>query len=137
TDLYITIPACSSVHLDAGIYYYDPYHHALLKVRAGDWSDTIVRCCGLEFESTPEFIIGLGSNFGRTAYYYEDFAYRLVTQEIGLLESNVVLAGKCNGFSPYVCHFFQDDAINEIYEVTGIEESMMSILLFFTNNVPD
>lgn len=38
TDLYITIPACSSVHLDAGIYYYDPYHHALLKVRAGDWS---------------------------------------------------------------------------------------------------
>ncbi len=136
TDLYITIPPDSILQQGTGIYYYDPYQHALVRVRNGDWSEAILESCNLECESQPLFITGLSSNFGRTAFYYEDFAYRLVTQELGLVESNTILAGKSKNLKAHVCHYFQDPVVNEIFNLTGTEESMMSIVPFFEERVP-
>ncbi|GGA66196.1 nitroreductase family protein [Ornithinibacillus halotolerans] len=129
TDVYIAVPKGYSCSLEAGIYYYNPLYHELNLVRSGNWIDTILNACGYELEDSKELIVCTATNFGRTAFYYADFAYRLTSQEVGLAEENIVLSAKNHGFDVHIFHQFIDEEVNGIFGISGAEESAMGIIL--------
>ncbi len=78
TEVHLIIPEIDSI--PAGVYHYDPYHHALeLRVTTpeGMWSDFLVHF------QTGGFIIGLSSIFWRESWKYGERAYRYCNLDTG------------------------------------------------------
>ncbi|WP_181454521.1 SagB family peptide dehydrogenase [Paenibacillus dendritiformis] len=127
-DIYVVIPEHSFSQFPPGIYYYHPLQHCLVQVRSGDYQDKIVRQLIEQPVKKPDFIIGCASNFARTAYKYADFAYRLCTQEAGMMQGHVLqLAGEYGLEGMFHYHFY-DESIHRLFGVSGVDESIMSLV---------
>ncbi|NGP58284.1 SagB family peptide dehydrogenase [Paenibacillus thiaminolyticus] len=127
-DIYIVIPEHSFSQFPPGIYYYNPLQHCLIQVRSGDYQDEIVRQLIEQPVTKPDFIIGCASNFARTAYKYADFAYRLCTQEAGMMQGHVLqLAGEY-GLEGRFHYHFCDESVHQLFGVSGVDESIMSLV---------
>lgn len=129
-DIYIVIPEHSFSQFPPGIYYYNPLQHCLIQVRSGDYQDEIVRQLIEQPVTKPDFIIGCASNFARTAYKYADFAYRLCTQEAGMMQGHVLqLAGEYGLEGRFHYHFVMNLFINCSESAASMKVSCPWLLL--------
>ncbi|MBF9133695.1 SagB family peptide dehydrogenase, partial [Plantactinospora sp. S1510] len=69
----------------AGLYHYDPVHHALVRVRADDHRAALVGTLAAPPTAVPDVVLVLTAVFTRTMARYGDFGYRLQCQETGIL----------------------------------------------------
>jgi len=114
-----------SRHLLPGVYHYAPAHHALERLAVGDLTDR-VRCATQHHPaalSTDQFL-AVSVRLWRNAFKYQNFAYQVVTQDVGaLLGSWQALAG---GLPALL--WFADEAMNGLLGLRTRDESVMAVV---------
>jgi nitroreductase len=73
-------------------------------------------------------VVVLSGLFAKTAYIYRDYAYRLCTQEAGLLTGNLDLVARSMGLRAQVHHQFVDEPVHKLLGLDRDEEPALVIL---------
>lgn len=122
TELYLWLPAAPE--RPAGIYQYDVLHHQLIAIRSGDYRAFLEACLNVPLNDALAVVL-ISSVFGRTAAQYASFAYRLCTQEAGIVAGNLLLVAQSLGLDAPVCSAFLDAPLNRLIGASVPDESVM------------
>ena len=135
TELYLWLP--QTAHIPAGIYHYDALHHGLALIRPGHAAHIIGAAVDTDLRGCLA-ILFFSSLFWKTAYKYTNFAYRLCTQEAGMVAGNTLLVAGALGLQGRVHYQFLDHVLNRLPGFEPGEESMLAIMpLYPGNEAPD
>jgi nitroreductase len=99
----------------------------LVLLRDGDHRRLLTRATGTE-QDLPEAVFVLAGLFAKTAYIYRDYAYRLCTQEAGLLIGNIDLVSRTMGLRASVHHQFLDEPVNKLLGLDRDEEPALVVV---------
>ncbi|WP_316774211.1 nitroreductase family protein [Streptomyces sasae] len=110
-----------------GVHHYDAPHHALVQLRDEDHRRLLARAAGAA-GALPEAVFVLSGLFSKTAYIYRDYAYRLCTQEAGLLTGNIDLVARSMGLRAHVHHQFVDEPVHKLLGLDHDEEPALVVL---------
>ena len=109
-DVYIAVRDVEG--LEAGIYYYDPHRHALLRTGGADAVQRLAgHVAGGQRVRAAPFSLVLGATFDRTVAKYRSRAYRYVTLDAGHLAAHVALTGAALGTRCELEPLFEDEAV--------------------------
>ena len=114
--------------LAAGLYHYDPAHHALNLLRKGDLTEVLVDGLAQPPESQPGYALVLSSAFWKNAHKYQEFSYRLEALDVGCLLAQVQLVAERYGLKPALHFRYLDHAMNRLLGVNSTEESVYAII---------
>ncbi|MGW3041122.1 SagB family peptide dehydrogenase [Kitasatospora sp. NPDC001159] len=117
------------VCLADGAYHYDAPHHALVRLREGDHRGLLTRATGTG-GPVPQAVFVLSGLFSKAAHIYRDYAYRLCTQEAGLVAGNLDLVARAMGLRAHVHHQFLDEPVDKLLGLDGDEEPALLVLPF-------
>jgi SagB-type dehydrogenase family enzyme len=115
--------------LTAGLYNYQPKTHTLLQF----WSDrvwtTLQEACFWHpvLESTQIAIVTTAI-FYRSAWRYQDRAYRRIFLDTGHLLGNLELACAMNQYRPHLIGGFADEAVNQLLYLNSEQEGSMTVI---------
>jgi SagB-type dehydrogenase family enzyme len=124
-ELYVWIPQTGQ--LPAGLYAYDAHHHRLALLRSGDVRGIIGAALATALEDCQGILL-ISALFWKTAWTYLNFAYRLCTQEVGLVVGNALLVAATLGLQAQVHLQFLDHPLNRLLGLEPEEESLMAVL---------
>jgi SagB-type dehydrogenase family enzyme len=134
TELYVCIPGPGG--LPCGVHHYDQLHHALVTLREDAHEEILAAAVGADLDRAAMVVV-LTSHFWKTAFRYRHYAYRLCTQEAGMVAGNVLLVAAALGLGGHVHHQFLDAALDRLLGVApGEERSMAVIPLFPAGSTP-
>ncbi|MEG3437217.1 SagB/ThcOx family dehydrogenase [Pannus brasiliensis CCIBt3594] len=128
--------------LPPGLYNYQPQSHSLLLFWENDVWNQLQEAC---FWQTPlentRLALVTTAIFYRSAWRYEDRAYRRIFLDTGHLLGNIELAAAINDYRPHLLGGFLDRAMNELLYLDGEKESVMTVipladLLDFRQHLP-
>lgn len=128
TQLRCWIPPTAG--LPGGCYSYDPAHHALVPVRAGEVLDELGTSVGADLTGAACVLV-LTSVFARTAARYGSYAYRLCTQEAGMVAGNALLVAGVLGWQGHVHHHFRAAVLDRLLGIPWPDESVMSLVALY------
>ncbi len=125
--------------LPAGLYNYQVKDHTLIHFWASDiWQGIQVACFMHPALVVSDLAIITTAVFQRSAWRYQDRAYRRIFLDTGHLLGNIELAGAMNGFKPYFIGGFVDRAVNELlYLNTELEGAIAVIPCIDLDSHPD
>ena len=115
--------------LPAGLYNYQVKDHTLIHFWANDvWQNIQVACFMHPALRVAEITLITTAVFNRSAWRYQDRAYRRIFLDTGHLLGNIELAGSMNGFRPYFIGGFVDRDINELLYLNPEQEAAVSVI---------
>lgn len=115
--------------LPAGLYHYQPQTHTLLRFWDNHcWSDLQEACFRHPALEKTQLAIVTTAIFYRSAWRYEDRAYRRVFLDTGHLLGNINLAAAMQGFRAHLIGGFGDRQMNELLYLDGETEAVTSVL---------
>jgi SagB-type dehydrogenase family enzyme len=115
--------------LPDGIYHYDPAHHRLVLLRAGNFDSYIASALGDRCDISSCFGTAFVSTmFWKNFFKYNNFSYRLQGLDAGVLMGQLLAAAKRFGFASGVYFQYLDSAINYLLGLCEQEESVYSII---------
>ena len=101
--------------LPAGLYNYQVKDHTLVHFWASDvWQSLQIACFMHPALMVADLSLITTGVFQRSAWRYQDRAYRRICLDTGHLLGNIELAGAMNGFRAYFIGGFIDRTINEL-----------------------
>src|SRR5581483_4986861 len=130
-ELYLCLPR--TPWLAAGLYNYDPLHHRLTCVRQGNVLAHLAQCLGADLDGSLGVLL-ISALFGKMAALYKDFAYRLCTQEAGLLAGNALLVAAAMGLEGQIHYQFLDHAVNRLCGFDQPEEGALAAVSLYPWN---
>ncbi len=125
----IYLIARGTSRLPAGLYNYQVRSHSLLRF----WDDhpwqALQSACFWHpaLESTQMALV-VSAVFQRSAWRYQDRAYRRVFLDSGHLLGNLEVAGTLCDYRPHLIGGFADEALNQLLYLDGQEESAIALL---------
>ncbi len=125
TELYLALPDASG--RPAGLYYFDPMHHALVALRPGDYRTQLGTAAGADLDGSAAVVV-LSTQLWKTAFRYRDYAYRLCCQEAGMVAGSVLSTANAVGLDGHVHFQFVDEAVNRLLGLVQPEEHAVTIL---------
>ena len=115
--------------LPAGLYNYQVKDHTLIHFWANDvWQNVQVACFMHPALMAAELTVITTAVFNRSAWRYQDRAYRRIFLDTGHLLANIELAGSMNGFRPYFVGGFVDRDINELLYLNAEQEGAIVVI---------
>lgn len=107
--------------LGSGVYHYDPVHHVLELVRAGDHRSALGHS-----DADADGVLVLSAVFWRSMFKYGDFGYRLLCQETGVLLAQAAAAGarQSIGTRAHLC--FRDADLEQVLGLDGRREAALA-----------
>ena len=125
--------------LPAGLYNYQVKDHTLIHFWASDvWQNIQLAAFMHPALAIADLTLITTAVFQRSAWRYQDRAYRRIFLDTGHLLGNIELAGSMNGFRPYFIGGFIDQAINELlYLNTELEGTIAIIPCIDLDKYPD
>ncbi|WNF24765.1 SagB family peptide dehydrogenase [Mesobacillus jeotgali] len=115
--------------LPEGLYHYDPAHHRLVLLRAGNFDSYISTSLGDRCEISSCFGTAfISTMFWKNFFKYNNFSYRLQGLDAGVLMGQLLAAAKRFGFATGVYFQYLDSAINHLLGLSEEEESVYSII---------
>ncbi|MFI6498959.1 SagB family peptide dehydrogenase [Nonomuraea typhae] len=114
----------------AGVYHYDQAHHALVRVRAGDFRELLSASLAADVEDAS-CLVFLTSLFWKNAFRYRHYSYRLCVQEAGLVAGNVLLVAGALGLIGHVHYQFLDEPVNRLLGLGPEGESTLSVVALY------
>src|SRR5579859_4260651 len=134
TELYLWLP--QTEHIPAGVYHYDNLHHSLALIREGEYRDLIAQAVDTDLNNCLGVLL-ISAHFWKTAFKYINFAYRLCTQEAGIVTSNALIVAATLGYVGRVHYQFLDQPLNRLLGFVPDEESLMAVVPLYTGNIQD
>jgi SagB-type dehydrogenase family enzyme len=115
--------------LPAGLYNYQARHHSLMHFWESDvWTNLQSACFWHPILENTQMALVVTTVFQRSAWRYQDRAYRRVCLDTGHLFGNLELAGAMVDFRPHLIGGFADDAINQLLYLDAEQEGTMAVL---------
>jgi SagB-type dehydrogenase family enzyme len=115
--------------LPAGLYNYQVKDHTLIHFWASDiWQNLQIAAFMHPALMVADLTLITSAVFYRSAWRYQDRAYRRILLDTGHLLGNIELAGSMNGFRPYFVGGFSDRAINEMLYLNPEEEGAVTVI---------
>ncbi len=115
--------------LPAGLYNYQVKDHTIIHFWDSNvWSQFEAACFDNPLLAEVELAIVTTAVFYRSAWRYEDRAYRRVFLDTGHLLANLDLAASINGFRAYLIGGFQDEALNKILYLDSQTEAAIAVV---------
>jgi SagB-type dehydrogenase family enzyme len=115
--------------LPPGLYNYQCRTHALMHFWESDVWQKLQEACFWHpsLESTQLTIIITGV-FYRSAWRYEDRAYRRILLDTGHLLGNIELAGAITDYRPHLIGGFVDEAVNQMLYIDPDKEGAIAVI---------
>ncbi len=115
--------------LPAGLYNYQPQSHSLIHFWESDVWQTLQAACFWHpaLEST-QMAIATTAIFYRSAWRYQDRAYRRIFLDTGHLLGNIELAGSLVNYRPHLIGGFIDEAVNQILYLDPEQEGAIAVI---------
>ncbi|WP_310426013.1 SagB/ThcOx family dehydrogenase [Chamaesiphon sp. VAR_48_metabat_135_sub] len=115
--------------LPAGLYNYQVKDHTLIHFWANDvWQNLQVACFMHPALMVADITLITTAVFYRSAWRYQDRAYRRIFLDTGHLLGNIELAGSMNGFRPYLIGGFIDRSIDELLYLDPEQEGAVTVI---------
>ncbi len=116
-------------HLPAGLYNYQARQHSLMHYWENEVWDALRDACFWHpaLDGTQLALV-VTTVFERSAWRYQDRAYRRVLLDSGHLLGNLELAGSINDFRPHLITGFSDSAISNLLYLDDQQEAAVAIL---------
>jgi SagB-type dehydrogenase family enzyme len=115
--------------LGAGLYSYQPQNHSLVHFWENDvWSNLQAACFAHRALETTSLALVTTAIFYRSAWRYEDRAYRRIFLDTGHLLGNITLASAMNDYRPYLIGGFQDRAMTELLYLDSQQEGVITVI---------
>jgi len=115
--------------LPPGLYNYQPQSHALMQFWDSNvWSDLQAACFEHPILQQTQLAIVLTAVFYRSAWRYEDRAYRRIFLDTGHILGNIELAGAINRYRPHLIGGFRDEAVNRLLYLDPEREGAIAVV---------
>jgi len=115
--------------LAAGLYHYTVQDHRLVQLHAGALDNEVVRAGIMQgFLGEANITLILTAIFQRLRWKYQERAYRYALLETGHIGQNIYLAATSMGMGACAVGAFDDDAVNALVGVDGINEAAIYLL---------
>ena len=125
TELYVWCG--DAVGANAGLHYYDPVHHRLIVLRPGVGNDAISDALAANV-GDAHFVFLVTTVFWKIAYRYSAYAYRLCTQEAGILMGNLLLIAGAFGLRGHVHYQFVDAILHRWLGLRSEDETLLGVV---------
>jgi SagB-type dehydrogenase family enzyme len=125
TELYLWLPQTEQI--SAGVYHYDSLHHRLALIREGEYRDLLATALDTELDTCLGVLL-VSAHFWKTAFKYINFAYRLCTQEAGIVTGNALIVAGTLGYAGRVHYQFLDQPLNRLLGFVPDEESLLAVV---------
>ncbi len=115
--------------LPAGLYNYQPQSHSLVHFWSSEVWQALQKACFWHqaLESTRLALVATAV-FYRSAWRYQDRAYRRIFLDTGHLLGNIELAGSLTNYRPHLIGGFVDEAVNELLYLDIEQEGAIAII---------
>jgi SagB-type dehydrogenase family enzyme len=127
--------------LAPGLYNYQAKSHSLVHFWEKEvWSELQSACFDYPALKTAEIALVTTAIFYRSAWRYQDRAYRRIFLDTGHLLGNIELTAVMNNYRPYLIGGFQDRAMNELLYLDSDREGVISVISLvdlFANQLPE
>ena len=115
--------------LPPGLYNYQSRTHSLMHYWESDvWESLQEACFRHETLEKTQIAIIVTAVFYRSAWRYEDRAYRRIFLDTGHLLGNIELASAINEYRPHLIAGFADEAVNEILYLDTSQEGATAVI---------
>ena len=115
--------------LQAGLYNYQPQSHSLVHFWENEvWSEVQAACFDHPALQTAQLALVTTAVFYRSAWRYEDRAYRRIFLDTGHLLGNIELISAMNDYRPYLIGGFQDEVMNQILYLDSEQEGVITVI---------
>lgn len=115
--------------LPAGLYNYQVRTHSLLRFWDDHpWQALQAACFWHPALETTQLALVVSTIFQRSAWRYQDRAYRRVFLDSGHLLGNLEVAGTLCDYRPHLIGGFADEQVNQLLYLDGVEESAIALL---------
>lgn len=131
-ELYLWLP--QTEHVPAGLYHYDPLHHALELLRPSEGYPTAISQAVAADLGACRALVLLTAFFWKNAFRYRDFSYRLTTQEAGIVASNVLMVSAAMGLDGHIHYQFLDQPMNHLLGLGDTEESLFTVIPLYQSD---
>ncbi|HIK08803.1 MAG TPA: SagB/ThcOx family dehydrogenase [Oscillatoriaceae cyanobacterium M33_DOE_052] len=138
----VYVIARGTSQLSPGLYNYQAKTHSLIRFWDGDlWSELQAACFWHPALETVKLAVVVTGVFYRSAWRYQDRAYRRIFLDGGHLLGNLDLAGSANDFRPHLVGGFDDRLLAELLYLNPEEEAPIALipladLLDINQNLP-
>ncbi|HLG21524.1 MAG TPA: SagB/ThcOx family dehydrogenase [Candidatus Manganitrophaceae bacterium] len=127
TEIYLAIRGLST--LENGIYNFQVRDHSLIPVWEGDfWAEFEKYCVGHEAIERSNLLMILTAVYQRSAWRYQERAYRRILLDTGHILGNVVAYAPEEGFAPYPIGGFFDAPLNRLLFLEESEEGVLTVV---------
>ncbi len=115
--------------LPAGLYNYQARTHSLMHFWENDaWNKLQIACLWHPILDNTQMAIVVSAVFFRSAWRYQDRAYRRIFLDTGHLLGNLELASAIEDFRPHLIGSFVDEAVNQILYLDPQQESAIAVI---------
>lgn len=115
--------------LPAGLYHYQPQTHSLLHFWENEvWTTLQNGCFWHSSLSEVQLAIAVTATFFRSAWRYQDRAYRRIFLDTGHLLGNIELSGAISDFRPHLIGGFADDVVNQLLYLDAEKEGAIAVI---------
>lgn len=116
-------------HLPAGLYNYQARQHTLMHYWENEvWNSLRDACFWHPALEGSQLALVVTTVFERSAWRYQDRAYRRVLLDSGHLLGNLELAGSLQDFRPHLITGFADQALNNLLYLDDQQEAAIAVL---------
>lgn len=115
--------------LPAGLYNYQPLTHSLIQFwESNVWSDLQAACFQHPALDSSQITLVTTAIFYRSAWRYQDRAYRRIFLDTGHLLGNIELAGALTNYRPHLIGGFIDASIDQMLYVDPEQEGAIAVI---------
>jgi SagB-type dehydrogenase family enzyme len=118
-----------TAYLPAGLYNYQARTHSLWRYwDAHLWQELQAACFWHPALEATHLAVVVSAMFFRSAWRYQDRAYRRIFLDSGHLLGNLALAGTATDYRPHLIGGFADEALNRLLYLDPDEEGAIAVL---------
>jgi SagB-type dehydrogenase family enzyme len=130
-EVYVIAHRC--LGLARGGYRYDPFAHALVRLRQPD-ADVIqllrdAQTATLGLKDLPSVLLIVASRFRRVTRKYQSLAYHVILQEVGALYQTIYLVGQTLGLAVSALGTGDSDRFARVFETDFFAESSVGEMI--------
>lgn len=115
--------------LPAGLYNYQPQTHSLVHFwQSQVWQALQTACFWHPALESTQLALVTTAVFYRSAWRYQDRAYRRIFLDTGHLLGNIELAGSLTNYRPHLTGGFIDEAVNQLLYLDAEQEGAIAVI---------